>query len=650
MKTINKYFIYILFLFAPWIISRPGYSQSLHTNSDKAIRLYNEAMTYYDYNNLDKSESVLLQALNYDQKFYEAHMMLGEINSRRKKYKEAAANYQAAVKIDSIAYRPVFFTLGTAEMMSGDYLSALGHFRAYLRQPGISEKNKPIAARNIRNCEFAIEAVKNPVDFSPVNAGSGINTTDDEYWPSITADGQIMMFTRQVFSRYIPMSGRSVSQEDFYLSYWNGKSWDKALNAGEPLNTPSNEGAQSLSSNGTYMYFTACERSGGIGSCDIYFSKFSDGKWSVPFNLGWPVNSVSWESTPSISANGNMLFFTSNRAGGKGGKDLWYSVLKNDGKWAMPVNIGNEVNTEGDEMSPFIHFDGRTLYFASDGIPGMGGFDIFLTRMNPDSTWTKPKNLGYPINTVTDEMGLVIESSGNRAYFSSKRDNSNGKDIYYFNLQESIRPDPVSYLKGNVTDRETGRSLKANYELINLSTNKITARSTTDDNGNFLVCLPSGFNYGLNVTKSGYLFYSENFMFEGVHTVMEPFIKRISLSPAKVGERMLLSNVFYEVDSWELRPESVEELNNLADLMTYNKDIIVEIGGHTDSTGTDQYNLVLSEKRALSVVNYLIGKGIAADRLTYKGYGNTSPIGKNVTYEGRKLNRRTEVKIIARKK
>jgi hypothetical protein len=301
-------------------------------------------------------------------------------------------------------------------------------------------------------------------------------------------------------------------------------------------------------------------------------------------------------------------------------------------------------------MSPFIHFDGKTLYFASDGRPGMGGYDIYMSKMQDDSTWSEPKNLGYPINTYNDEMGLVIDVTGTTAYFSSNRDNGNGKDIFYFTLDESIRPDPVSYLKGKVSDKETGKLLKADYELINLSTNKVTVKNTTDEAGNFLVCLPSGYNYGINVSKNGYLFYSENFMLEGKHPVMEPFIKRIALSQAKVGAKMLLANVFYEVDSWELKKESMQELNNLADLIFNDKDIVVEIGGYTDATGTDEYNLSLSEKRALSVVNYLISKGISSDRLKYKGYGNAFPVGDNVTSEGRKLNRRTEAKVIARKK
>ena len=280
----------------------------------------------------------------------------------------------------------------------------------------------------------------------------------------------------------------------------------------------------------------------------------------------------------------------------------------------------------------------------------MGGFDIYMSRMNDDSTWTEPKNLGYPINTSSDEMGLVIESGGQKAYFSSIRDKQNGKDIFYFYLYESIRPNPVSYLKGKVYDKETGGVLKADYELINLTTGKVIIKNVTDRTGNFLVCLPSGFNYGINVNKAGYLFYSENFMFKGEHSVAEPYNKKIFLNPVKVGEKMQLSNVFYEIGSWQLKDESIPELDHLANLLTYNKSIIIEIGGYTDSTGLSESNMVLSEKRALSVVNYLISKGISSDRLLYKGYGNTSPVGNNETAEGRKLNRRTEVKIVEKKK
>ena len=640
-----KHSIAIFLLVTSFYSTGVCFSQSYHTKSNKALKVYNEGLTAYDYFDFIKAELFFKEAISVDSEFFEAYMMLGELMAKQRRYSEAVLNYRTAVKLDSMFFKPVFFSLAMAEMKSGDYANALTHFNVYLAQTGMSEKNSLVAQKNVRNCEFSLNALKNPVPFNPVNIGDSINTSDDEYWPSITADGQTLMFTRQPVSHSVSRT-KEYLQEDFYLSFYTDKGWQKAINAGSPLNTRQNEGAQTLSSNGLYMYFTACDRPGGMGSCDIYFSAFNEGRWSEPNNLRSPVNSSHWESQPSVSADGKTLFFSSNRPGGMGGKDLWYSVMNERNQWTTPVNMGSTINTDGDEMSPFIHFDGRTLYFASDGRIGLGGFDIFVTRMINDSTWSDPKNLGYPINTYNDEMGLVIESGGQKAYFSSIRDKVNGKDIFYFDLYESARPTPVSYLKGKVYDKETGRLLKANYELINLSTNKITIKSSTDSNGNFLICLPSGYNYGINVSKSGYLFYSENFMFEGEHPAVKPYIKKISLSPITVGGTMLLTNVFYEIDSWELKKESMSELNTLADLLLDNKGLLIEIGGYTDATGSEDYNLGLSEKRAMSVVSYLVNRGIPTDRLKYKGYGNTSPIGNNVTEEGRKLNRRTEAKII----
>jgi flagellar motor protein MotB len=643
-----KYISAILVMFL-YISSGIVYSQNLHTSSNKALKIYNDGVSAFDFIDFNKAETDFKEAISIDSNFFEAYMMLGELLSKQSRYSEAALNYRKAVKIDSLYYRPVFFNLAYAELMSGDYFRALVHFNVYQAQEGMSQANKTTAIKCIKNCEFALKSIKKPVPFKPVSVGPGINTTDDEYWPSITADGLTMMFTRQ--PNVINNPGfTGIVQEDFYISYYSKNAWQQAFNAGAPLNTIQNEGAQSISSDGSYMYFTACNRPGGLGNCDLYFSAFSNGKWSEPYNLGSPVNTSYWESTPSISADGRTLFFSSSRPGGFGGKDIWLTRLNENNKWTEPVNLGSEINTAGNEMSPFIHFDGKTLYFASDGLTGMGGYDLFVTRMKDDSTWTTPQNLGYPINTFNDEMGLIIESGGKKAYFSSTRDKSKGKDIFAFDLYESARPNPVSYLKGKVFDKETGKLLKADYELINLSTGKVLIKNSTDGTGNFLVCLPSGYNYGINVSKPGYLFYSENFMFEGIHTVSEPYIKRIVLNPAKVGEKMQLANVFYEVDSWQLKQESMTELNNLVNLLLENRNLAMEIGGYTDSTGSVQYNMTLSEKRALSVVNYLIKNGISSERLKYKGYGNQSPLGDNVTIEGRKLNRRTEAKIIELKK
>jgi outer membrane protein OmpA-like peptidoglycan-associated protein len=637
--------IILLFLFA---ISQFAYSQGFHTSNNRALKVYNEGLAAYDFFDFKKAEADFREAVKLDEGFYESYMMLGELFSKQKRYAEASENFRKAVSLDSLFFKPVYFSLAYAELMSGDYQNALIHFNVYLAQSGMSEKNRIIAIKNVKNCEFALKAIENPVLFNPVSVGNTINTPDDEYWPSITADGNMLMFTRQL--NPADRQNRAVrGHEDFYVSHSSEHGWKEAFNAGTPLNTSQNEGAPSISSNGNYMFFTACDRRGGVGSCDIYFSFFNGDRWSEPFNPGMPVNTSYWESQPSISADGKRLFFSSSRPGGYGGKDLWFSTLNDQNMWDEPINLGSSVNTDGDEMSPFVHFDGKTLYFASDGRPGMGGVDLYMTRMNDDSTWTEPQNLGYPINTYNDEMGLIIESGGSKAYFSSVREKANGKDIFYFNLHESVRPDPVAYLKGKVYDKVTGKLLQAEYELINLSSQTVTIQSSTDENGNFLVCLPSGYNYGINVKKSGYLFYSENFMFEGQHSVVEPYIKKIILSPIREGEKMKLANVFYEVDSWQLKSESISELNNLASLISENKDFVVEIGGYTDSTGTSEYNQQLSEKRARSVVNYLINKGISPERLKYKGYGDTLPVGDNKIPEGRKLNRRTEARILEHK-
>ena len=631
---------YIL-LFLIIIQENLAFGQTLHTNSNKALKAYNEGKQSYDFMDFRSAETYLKESVLLDKNFYEAYMVLGEMMAKLNRFSESALYYREAVRIDSLFYKPVFFPLANAERMSGNYAGALLHYNVYLKQSGISEKNKNLAIRSIKDCQFAVEAIKNPVPFSPVNLGDSINTVDDEYWPSITVDGSTLMFTRLV------TTGRAnpKNQEDFYVSRLVNGNWGKAFNAGFPLNTISNEGAQSLSSDGRYMYFTACERPDGMGRCDIYYSAFDGLNWSLPVNVGPPVNTSGWESQPSISANGHMLFFASNRAGGVGGMDLWYSVLSEKGSWKQPVNLGPVINTPGDEMSPFIHFDGHSLYFSSNGRIGMGGYDIFISRMNDDTTWTEPKNLGYPINTFNDELGLIIDARGQIAYFSSKRDAGKGKDIYSFSVYEGIRPDPVSYFKGTVYDKLTGKKLRANFELIDLKTSVTILSSQSDVNGTFLVCLPPDKNYGLNVYKEGYLFYSDNFMLEGVHSASEPLIKKIELSQIRVGEKLILSNVFYEFDSSIITEESFPELNKLARLLTDNKDIKIEIEGYTDAIGTSAYNLDLSDKRAKSVRDYLITRGISTKRLTCKGFGSSSPVGDNISGDGRKLNRRTEIKI-----
>lgn len=636
----------VIFLFL--IIIQPFYlmSQELHTRSNKALKSYNDGKTAYDFIDYREAERHLLDAVEKDPGFIEAHLLLAELSKDMLKYNQAANAYRQAMSIDSTFYIPAWFGYGEVEFLVGNYSEAKSNFLLYLDLTGERSSNAAKAKKYIMDCDFALEAIKRPVDFNPVNLGESINTGDDEYWPAITADDKMLMFTRQNTVRRRNLLGKEY-QEDFYYSYRVDGEWTVAVNAGPPLNTSYNEGAQTLEAAGNYMYFTACNREDGKGGCDIYYSARTVSGWKRGINIGGPVNTGNWESQPSLSSDGSRLFFVSNRPGGIGGMDIWVSEMIKDGRWSEPVNLGDIVNTPGDEMSPFIHFDGKTLYFSSNGRPCMGGFDIFMTRFNSeDSKWSEPENLGFPINTQTDEIGLVINSSGEVAYFSSKINNLQDRDLYYFEMPEFLRPDPVSYLKGRVIDKLTGEKLRSTYELINLSTGKRVIQSFTDSEGDFLVCLPTGHNYGINVSSKDYLFYSENFMLEGEHSSVEPFEKIIALSPIQVGQQMSLHNVFFAFDSWELRDESLPELEKLFNLLESNRGMVVEIGGHTDSTGSDEHNLVLSEKRALVVRDYLINRGISPERLHYRGYGEKVPLYDNVSEEGKRKNRRTDIRIL----
>lgn len=622
------------------------WGQTYHTRSQRALRAYTEAKRAHDFYDYRTAEQRLKEAISVDDGFFEAYVLLAEISFDRRLFEFAAENYRKALKINEYQYKLVYYYLGVSEFNSGQYELALESLRKFLETGEGSEKLRTEAATRIDNCLFAIEAVKNPVAFNPVNMGDSINTRFNEYSPAITADGNTLMFTREIETggnEYF--SG--MRQEDFYVSFRRSDgTWTRAVSVGPPLNTRGNEGAQTIGPGGQYMYFTACDRPDGLGRCDIYYSTFNGRSWSAPVNIGGPVNTQYWESQPSISADGKTLFFVSNRPGGFGGLDIWISKMGDDGNWQDPVNAGDAINSAGDEVTPFIHFDGKTLYFSSNGRPNLGGFDIYVTRLGSDGKWSEPLNVGYPINTHNDEMGLAIESNGYRAYYSSTTTAGRQKDLFYFDLHEEVRPERVSYLRGRVFDFDTRRRLKAGYELINLTTGKLVDRAFTTDDGQFLVCLPSGFTYGLNVSAEGYLFYSENFPFEDDYTEFRPLVKDIYLSLIRPGEKLVLYNVLFNINSSVLLQNSLPELETLLKLLTENKGLRVEIGGHTDDTGSDELNQRLSEERALSVVRFLAGRGIDPKRLSHKGYGKSMPVKDNTTAEGRRLNRRTEVVII----
>lgn len=635
-------------MFFAGLLSAVVAQQVPRTHSGKALKHYNKARTHYQFFDYNLAASELFNAIKTDNQFIDAHLLLAELSVDRKDYTQAIESYRTTIGIDPFFFPNATYSLGHIEFLTGLYKESKEHLELFLKEGKGSKNLEEKARKELKNCEFALKAIENPVPFNPLNLGPNINSNYDEYWPSLTADGHTLVITVLVPIQAESSFQPTRKQEDFYISHWENGEWTKVENIGRPLNSNQNEGAQSLSSDGHYMFFTACKRKDGFGSCDIYYSMKIPKGWSPPINMGRPVNSGSWESQPSISPDGRTLYFASNRPGGKGKKDIWKSTVTKDEHWGEPENLGDKINTPGDEMSPFIHNDNQTLYFSSNGQVGMGGFDLFISKLDKSGNWNTPKNLGYPINTHGDELGLIVNAKGNKAYFSSNRLSDAGKDIFQFDLYDEVRPLEVTYMKGTVYEEDTKKPLTAKFELISLASKEVIMQAFSDQSGEFLVNIPTNMNYALNVSKEGYLFYSDHFSLKGVREITDPFLKDIPLKFLKPGETVILRNIFYETDLFALKSESAAELNKIIEFLNANPGIRIEISGHTDNVGNIEYNQKLSENRAKTVYQYLEQNKIGKERLAYKGYGMSIPVTNNDTEEGRAMNRRTELKILER--
>ncbi|MBQ0015357.1 MAG: PD40 domain-containing protein, partial [Bacteroidales bacterium] len=392
-------------------------AQYYGSTNKKAIKAYQSGIDAMNHGDPGKAIAKYKEALKYDPDFVEMYLSIGEIYMKAKQYNEAIAAYEAFLKADK---------------------------RHKEWQEGARE--------NISLMRWRMDAVRNPVDFDPTNLGNAINSPDDEYLPALTVDGKTLIFTRR-----FPANDQTVHtapfEEDFYISSLNGGSWSKAVRMAEPVNSHDNEGAQCISQDGRIMFFTACGRRDGEGRCDLYMCTRKGNKWSKPRNLGPDVNTPAWESQPSFAIDGRTVYFASNRKGGYGGNDIWKTTFT-DGRWSRPENLGPLINTPGNEVSPFIHYNNHTLYFASDGHIGMGGADIFKAEMDENGQWQKPVNLGYPINTERDESGLIVAADGKTAYFSSEREGGYGKqDIYRFELPQEAQTEAVAYQTGVVFNK-----------------------------------------------------------------------------------------------------------------------------------------------------------------------------------------------------
>jgi outer membrane protein OmpA-like peptidoglycan-associated protein len=516
----------------------------------------------------------------------------------------------------------------------------------------------------ISQCKNGKELIKKPVEVIIENAGAEINTEYPDFAPVVTADDEEMIFTSRRPDCLGDIAPDGFHYEDLYIATKKDGKWTKGINMGTSINTTGHDASIALSADGSKLYIYRDVNGG-----DIYYSTLKGNKWSEPKNIGKPINSNDYEPSVCISADGKWLFFVSNRPGGKGGRDIYLCEMGKNGKWSEPRNL-EEINTEQDDDAPFFHPDGKTLYFSSKGHSSMGGYDIFKSELKPNGKFSKPLNLGYPINTTDDDIYFVITASGRHGYYASSKAGGYGeKDIYIItfklpevatiettepNLKIEDKEAPISVvstpsltlLKGIVTDAQTGKPVEATLFIIDNEKNdtlyEITSNSTT---GKYLVTLPAGKNYGIVAQAPNYLFHSENFDI-AQNTTYQEVQKDIQLKAIKKGEKIILKNIFFDFDKATLRKESIAELERLHKILTDNPKIKIKIGGHTDNVGSDAYNQQLSEKRAKAVVDWLIQHGIDASRLQYQGYGESVPIATNETDEGRQLNRRTEFEII----
>ncbi|MCF8329648.1 MAG: OmpA family protein [Crocinitomicaceae bacterium] len=669
---------FLLVFFSLVFLNFSFYSQFRYsTKSKKAIKLL-EAAQKAPGQTLDPKtrqpnyrEGILLleQSLKKDPNFWEAHILSAQFNENLNNYKQAIFHYESALQInpEHSRYGSTHYYLSALYLAEAEYEKALKYADVFMKNPNASEEFLRNAKEIKQHASFAINALKNPKNFNPINAGNGINTADPEYYPTITVDGKTLLFTRSIADNRV--KGYQ-EQEDFFVSNWDKiNNWQKAIPMASNVNTINNEGAPTISADGKSLIFVACsdetgtyygENRYGKGSCDLFYTKKIGGKWINPINLPGGVNSSHWESQPSLSADGQTLYFVRGLRGKNtnGNSDIYVSHLQSDGNWGSALRLSDVINTAFAEESVCIHPDGKTLYFASRGHIGMGGSDLFISKMDANGNWGKPVNLGYPINTKFDENSLLVSPIGDVAFFASDRTGGFGDlDIYYFELPLEYRPTKTLYFDGNVFDQVSKSALPGHFQLTDIESGEIVIISDADKiDGSFMVALPVNKEYAIQVTHAGYAPYSINFNLK-IPDGSDHYHIDIPMNPLTSSTENVLANIFFDLGKSTLRKESAIELKTLASFLSRNPTIKIELGGHTDSRGNEADNLLLSTERAKAVYDYLIAnERISKERLSFKGYGKTQPIFSDKIIETMKTseekeiahqkNRRTVYKII----
>lgn len=610
----------------------------LSTDDKKAAKLYEKADKAYRERDFEEALLLLEEAVVRDARFYEAHVRMGNLYQAMGEMDSVYSKLQQYAETAPDPSASILERLAEMALDRGEYNLSDTYLSSFLEK--VPDKKQDPTIRLLQGCiSFAKEQLRNPTDAVVLQElPAAINRFKLQYLPAITIDQQTIFFTKR---------DQVQGDEDIAYSYKKDGQWVPAISVSENINTPLNEGACTVSADGRTMIFASCDRRDSFGSCDLFISRKTGDEWSKPKNLGKSINSKYWESQPSLSADGKTLYFSSNRPGGYGKRDIWVSKFEQD-QWQEPGNVGQGINSPGDETTPFIHSNGSTLYFSANGYIGMGGYDLYYSNRK-DSVWSSPKNLEYPINTFRDEVAIVIAADGRSGLFAKERQKNRQileSTLVAFTLPERIRPPMASYVVGKVTDSETGEALGANIEVTDIRSGESVYESESDQNsGQYYMVLPVGRQLAAYVKSPGYLF--KDFSFQtAANSQHRPDTIAIALEKLRAGRSMVLKNIYFDLDSYELDSRSDSELANVEELLKEQSGVVVEIEGHTDNTGAAEYNFQLSRRRALAVYNALLKKGVSPGQLSYKGYGAIKPIESNDSEQGRSANRRIEFRVL----
>ncbi|MFM2375761.1 MAG: hypothetical protein RLZZ165_858 [Bacteroidota bacterium] len=638
------------------IVLGVGTTFAFGQNEKKALANAENALGYDDYK---LAVPYLKEAVKYNPNNPLSQFQLGKCLFHLYEKKQALAHLEKAYSMDKEVDSELSYYYAKCLHYLLRFDEAIDQYKRGMMKVDAKDPRNGEMAREITHCNYAKKMIANPVQAKIINLGPPVNTQYSEHSPIIDTDETVLIYTTVRPDNNGCKGDPSCLLEDIYIAEKVANGWGSPHPIKE-INSSAMDASIALSPDGQHLYIYRNPPAGG----DIFESTLKGKTWTDPRSVGEPVNSKNYETTVSISSDGKRMFFTSDRPGGFGDTDIYMSELQPNNKWGAPKNLGSKINTVFADDSPFIHPDGVTLYYSSIGrAECLGGFDIYQTTMQPDGTWSEPQNLGYPINTPDNDIYFVLSADKKRGYYASAKEGGYGeKDIYRIEIAEekssvitqvedTLKPvvvvkNALTILKGVVSDAKTAEPLEASITVIDNDRNVVV--STLNSNsatGRYLVSLPSGRNYGIRVEREEYLFKSLNINIQKSDGFQE-IVQDVALDKIEVGVGIVLNNLFYDVDKATLRPESIGELERLLMLMEENPSLKIEIGGHTDSDGTEEHNEVLSQNRAQSVVDFLVEKGVNRERMVATGYGESTPVVPNDTKENKQLNRRTELKIL----